>query len=242
MAIGLYDTVYIGTYDHTVLALDGKTGLKRWECKVDGVVYTSPAIGSDGTVYAGSLSGDTFALDGLTGQVRWRFRTGAIVDSSPAIDEEDRVYIGSLNNKVYALDGVTGKTISTMLLNGNINASPTLGTNGLLYVGTYNNKFYAIKASSPVQIGEWPMFRTASRSVMQQQLTQGLKINIRTGQGKILVSLTSELNRQYVLEHKKSLGHALWEQKATMTGNGNDITFEDSVQNENCCYYRVRVD
>ena len=37
-----------------VYALDGKTGIKKWEFETGNEVSSSPAIGVDGTVYVGS--------------------------------------------------------------------------------------------------------------------------------------------------------------------------------------------
>ena len=53
-AIGTDGTVYIGSYDYKVYALNGKTGAKKWEYKTGAEVESPPAIGTDGTVYFGS--------------------------------------------------------------------------------------------------------------------------------------------------------------------------------------------
>ena len=52
-AIGSDGTVYVGSYDHKLYALSGKSGVKLWEFETGSVVWASPAIGSDGTVYVG---------------------------------------------------------------------------------------------------------------------------------------------------------------------------------------------
>ena len=53
-AIGADGTVYIGSMDNKVYALDGATGIKKWEFETGGWVGSSPTIGPDGTVYIGS--------------------------------------------------------------------------------------------------------------------------------------------------------------------------------------------
>ncbi len=53
-AIGSDGTVYVGSYDKKLYAINGKSGVKLWEFKTGDVVYSSPAIGSDGTIYVGS--------------------------------------------------------------------------------------------------------------------------------------------------------------------------------------------
>jgi outer membrane protein assembly factor BamB len=78
-AIGSDGTVYVGSYSGKVYALDGKTGVKKWEFVTGDNVYSSPAIGSDGTVYIGSNDKEVYALDGRTGAKKWEFETGALL-------------------------------------------------------------------------------------------------------------------------------------------------------------------
>jgi len=61
-AIGSDGTVYVGSYDKKVYALNGKTGVKLWEFETGDRVSYSPAIGSDGTVYVGSNDNKIYAL------------------------------------------------------------------------------------------------------------------------------------------------------------------------------------
>ena len=53
-AIGSDGTVYVGSRDKKIYALNCKNGVKLWEFETGGWVFSSPAIGSDGTVYVGS--------------------------------------------------------------------------------------------------------------------------------------------------------------------------------------------
>ena len=50
-AIGSDGTVYVGSNDKKLYAINGKSGVKLWEFETGGGVHSSPAIGSDGTVY-----------------------------------------------------------------------------------------------------------------------------------------------------------------------------------------------
>ncbi|MCC9710336.1 PQQ-binding-like beta-propeller repeat protein [Streptomyces sp. MNU76] len=99
-------TVYIGSLDKKVYALDAATGTPRWTHTTGGVVLSSPAV-VDGTVYIGSLDKKVYALDAATGTPRWTHTTGGVVLSSPAV-VDGIVCIGSLDKKVYALDAATG--------------------------------------------------------------------------------------------------------------------------------------
>ena len=46
-AINSDGTVYVGSNDHKLYALNGKSGVKLWEFETGGFVYSSPAMGSD---------------------------------------------------------------------------------------------------------------------------------------------------------------------------------------------------
>ena len=61
-AIGSDGTVYVGSYDKKLYAINGKTGVKLWEFETGDRVFSSPAIGSDGTVYVGSYAKKLYAI------------------------------------------------------------------------------------------------------------------------------------------------------------------------------------
>ena len=61
-AIGSDGTVYVGSLDKKLYALDGKSGVKLWEFKTGHWVFSSPAIGPDGTVYIGSYDKKLYAI------------------------------------------------------------------------------------------------------------------------------------------------------------------------------------
>ena len=59
-AIGSDGTVYVGSEDKKLYAVNGKSGVKLWEFETGRVIYTpgwSPTIGTDGTVYMGGDDG-----------------------------------------------------------------------------------------------------------------------------------------------------------------------------------------
>ena len=61
-AIGSDGTIYVGSYDGKLYAINGKTGGKLWEFQTRHRVDSSPAIGSDGTVYVGSHDKKLYAI------------------------------------------------------------------------------------------------------------------------------------------------------------------------------------
>jgi outer membrane protein assembly factor BamB len=107
-AIGADGTVYVGSDDGKLYALDGATGVLKWSYTTGDGVSSSPAVGPDGTVYVGSGDGKVYALDGASGARKCSYSTSALVHSSPAIGADGTVYVGSHDWDVYALDAATG--------------------------------------------------------------------------------------------------------------------------------------
>ena len=101
--IGSDGTVYVGSDNNKLYAINGKTGVKLWEFETGNIVSSSPAIGSDGTVYVGSGDKKLYAINGKTGVKLWEFETGFLVSSSPAIGSDGTVYVGSFDNNLYAI-------------------------------------------------------------------------------------------------------------------------------------------
>ena len=101
-AIGSDGTVYVGSWDNKLYAINGKSGVKLWEFETGGDVHSSPAIGSDGTVYVGSYDKKLYALSGKSGVKLWEFETGN-KGFSPAIGSDGTVYVGSNDKRLYAI-------------------------------------------------------------------------------------------------------------------------------------------
>lgn len=56
-------TLYVGSYDHTLRALDAATGGEKWPFVTGDKILSSPAVGADGTAYVGSYDGVLHALE-----------------------------------------------------------------------------------------------------------------------------------------------------------------------------------
>jgi len=147
-------TVYVGSADSNVYALDAETGDEQWTFQTDSVVDSSPTV-VDGTVYVGSWDNNVYALDAVTGEQQWTFTTGANVTSSPTVvnvsaagDAGGRmVFVGSYDNSVYALDAADG-TEQWSVQTDEVRSSPTV-VDGTVFVGAFgynDDDVYALDA------------------------------------------------------------------------------------------------
>jgi outer membrane protein assembly factor BamB len=162
-------TVYFGSSDHFLYAVDQKSGALRWKYATGSRVASSPAVAA-GRVHFSSYDGNFYALDAASGKLLWKFAThgerrfagrhlhGALPAaevmpdpfdvylSSPAL-AADLVYFGSGDGNVYALEAASGKLRWSFATANVVHASPALA-DGLLYVGSWDSYFYALDAAT----------------------------------------------------------------------------------------------
>ena len=148
-------TVFFGSGDGHLYALDAASGELRWKFKTGDVVHASPAYAA-GTVYFGSWDSYFYAVDAATGKEKWRFHGGedALIhnqvgfQSSPAV-VDGVVYTGCRDSNVYALDAATGKEKWRVNNQGSwVNSSPAVA-NGKVYFGTSDSSlFQAVDAAT----------------------------------------------------------------------------------------------
>ena len=103
-AIGPDGTIYVGSYDSCVYAIEdmGTEGLLKWKFVTGGPVDASPTVDGDGTIYIGSNDSTLYALN-PDGTVKWTFLTEGKIESSVTIDGHGYLYFGSFDGKLYAL-------------------------------------------------------------------------------------------------------------------------------------------
>lgn len=61
-AIGRDGTIYVGSFDNNLYAIN-TDGTLKWKFTTGGDIYSSPAIGKDGTIYVGSLDDNLYAIN-----------------------------------------------------------------------------------------------------------------------------------------------------------------------------------
>jgi outer membrane protein assembly factor BamB len=163
------NTVYAGSADGSLYALDLGTGTQKWKFSTKARIASSPAV-ANGLVFFESYDGNFYALDSNTGTVKWQFAVPGerrfaaprlhgynpheermpdpfdFYLSSPVI-AKDVVYFGSGNGNVYALDAAGGALKWAFKTGDVVHSSPALA-DGTLYVGSWDSYLYAIDAAT----------------------------------------------------------------------------------------------
>ena len=165
-------TVYVGSADRIVYALNAADGAVRWQYKTAGAVNSSPAVAAD-TVFVTSADGNLYALGASDGKLRWKFASvgerrftapgihGAtphtelmpdpfdVFLSSPTV-VAGIVYFGSGDHHVYAVDAGSGALRWKFETGNVVHASPAVA-NGTVYIGSWDGNFYALDAETGQQ-------------------------------------------------------------------------------------------
>jgi outer membrane protein assembly factor BamB len=137
-------TVYFGSRDGKLYAVDAATGEKRWEFQTGSWVESTPAI-VGGIVYFGSNDGALYALDAENGEMVWEFRTPYPIMSSPAV-ANGMVIFGSDDYSVYALDALKGTRLWRFDTLGPVRSSPAV-SEGIVYIGSGAEYVYTLNAA-----------------------------------------------------------------------------------------------
>jgi outer membrane protein assembly factor BamB len=164
------NTVYIGSGDGDVYALDAASGALRWKFRTGDVVHASPAI-ANGLVYVGSWDSNFYAIDAKNGRERWRFKTGEdheianqVGIQSSAIIADGLVYFGCRDSNLYALDAATGAKKWAYSNKGSWVISTPIALDGTLYFATSDSGLLnAVDAKTgtlkySLSFHHWPMF------------------------------------------------------------------------------------
>ena len=162
-------TVYIGSMNGYLYALDEESGKEKWKFKSRMPVSSSPAV-AGGSLFYVTGTGALVALDVNSGKPTWIFSTElerrfearnlhgqgpagqTIPDawdlwtSSPAVFE-GKVYFGSGDGNVYAVDARTGAMIWKFPTRDVVHASPAVANNTVV-VGSWDGSLYGLEADT----------------------------------------------------------------------------------------------
>ncbi len=143
-------TLFFGSDDGHLYAIDARTGRLRWCYDVGAGVASSPSV-VDGLVYFTAWNGDLHAVNAATGHLRWKADLGRdlgtmtywdFYTSSPT-PFGTALYVGSGDGHLYALDRATGRKLWTHATGARIRGTPAV-TAGHVVVGTMDGHVVAV--------------------------------------------------------------------------------------------------
>jgi outer membrane protein assembly factor BamB len=149
-------TVYVGSSDQHVYALDVATGATRWSYKTGGPVEASPLLHA-GVLYAGSGDGVVYALDALTGALRWKYQTGDKIlggaNLATLADGRERIVVGSYDYQLHGIDPKTGQRAFAVMTGNYVHPVPAVEGNRVVF-GACDGVLRIIDATDGKSLGE----------------------------------------------------------------------------------------
>jgi outer membrane protein assembly factor BamB len=139
-------TVYVGSFDSSVYAIEAASGHLKWAYQTGNIVHSVPAV-KDDTVYIGSADGKLYALETTSGHPKWTYQTGSYIYGSSPTVADGTVYIGSHDHSLYAIDMASGRLKWIYQTSHDITSSPAVAE-GIVYVSSEDQNVYAIDAIS----------------------------------------------------------------------------------------------
>ncbi|MBA2360201.1 MAG: PQQ-like beta-propeller repeat protein [Actinobacteria bacterium] len=144
-------TLYAGSWDHKLHAVNIYTGKARWTFTADHEINSSASF-ANGTVYFGTDGGSLYALDARTGRLRWRaqalprFGRREYFYATPTI-AYGRVFIGNTDGTLYAFGATSGRLLWAQRAGTYIYTAAAVWKRRV-YVGTYDGYFMAFSAAT----------------------------------------------------------------------------------------------
>lgn len=235
------DTLYVGSSDHYLYALDLTAGTVKWKFKTDSRITSSPAV-SGGVVYFGSFDSNFYAVDAASGKLKWKFKTsgerrfagthlhGAEPASETMPDPFDfflsspvvwngAVYFGSGDTNIYALDADTGNLKWKFKTGDVVHASPAI-SEGTLFVGSWDSYFYALDAATGKE--KW-RFKTGEDPAIHNQV--GIQSSAAVAGGAVYFGCRD--SKLYAVDA------ATGKEKWSFSNNGSWVIASPAVQDGN---------
>ena len=144
---GKAGTIYVGSMDKHLYALDLATGKVKWTFEAKGAITSRPLVIGDG-VYVGAFDRNFYRIDAATGKQVWvHAGDGWFWNDAVASADGVSIYVGSLGHTFYALDASTGNSRWTFETGSPVRATPVLVGN-LVYVIAESGQIYVLDAST----------------------------------------------------------------------------------------------
>jgi outer membrane protein assembly factor BamB len=154
------DTLYFGSVDHKVYAINLADGSAVWSepFETGEAIWSTPAVDAE-RVFVGSMDHAVYALDRATGQQLWRTDVMGAVPGSVTL-ADDQVYVVSLDKKLHALRASDGSEVwATEDLGAWPMSQPTV-RDGYVYVATLKGDVFALSTDGGAE--RWPAIAVGS--------------------------------------------------------------------------------
>ncbi|OGO33068.1 MAG: hypothetical protein A2Z29_01980 [Chloroflexi bacterium RBG_16_56_11] len=190
------DTLFIGSFDKKLYALNANDGTKKWEFTTGGAIITTPLV-FDSTIYVGSFDRTLYALRAADGVEKWRFTGNNWFWAQPAV-WKGVIYAGNLDGNVYALDAENGGKVAEFQT-GPLSAAPVVVDDFVVFAAK-NGAVWKIDTASRemakitdlVAEVDGPLATSDGDVYIHAQGTSLYRINIGSGERRLITLKSGE--------------------------------------------------
>ena len=143
------DTVYIGTADNRVFALDATTGEKQWRFDTGHSIWGQPAY-RDGILFVTSMDRTLRALDAVSGEELWQVPFAGAIASGPVLND-DLAYVSDFDSQIHALKIQSGEEAWAAPANNWVWGSPAYA-DGVVYYADVEGNVFAVDSMTGAAI------------------------------------------------------------------------------------------
>ncbi|MBD3184716.1 PQQ-binding-like beta-propeller repeat protein [Candidatus Poribacteria bacterium] len=104
------NTIYIGSENNILYALDAAKWGVKWKFKASGRIIVAPTF-DEGKIFFSSTDSKIYALDASNGSKIWDYQVEGWINS-PMVVYRQRLYAGSYRNKIHIINSNNGDGIS----------------------------------------------------------------------------------------------------------------------------------
>lgn len=145
-AVVYNNTVYVGSYDTNIWAINIEDGSLIWKRATEGGIVVTPAIDTDQKqVLFGSEDGTFTAVDCKDGRISWSYMSGSKIRSSARL-AHGHVFFGSDDGKLYALMAANGRHMWEYDATVPIRSTPVVTSERIIF-GTDSGEIIALELS-----------------------------------------------------------------------------------------------
>lgn len=149
-------TVYAGSYDGNLYALDAETGHLKWKFHTNGKIIGRAVI-HKGKVIIGSQDGNVYCLD-KGGRMLWTKKTNSpnytLYVNQETIIWDDMIFCATLDGKIFAID-LEGNISWSFTTKGSYITTAKIHA-GVLYFGSQDRYIYAIDCKTKKVLWTFP--------------------------------------------------------------------------------------
>ncbi len=150
-------TVYLGSTDGVLYALNLNDGKELWKFTTYGPIRSTVAIEKE-KLFLFSGDGNLYCLNKQSGSLLWRFKTftGYIGDrkydfadyyASSPLQYDKAVYFGCSDGRIYSVNTENGKLLWSYETGDIVHTTPAI-SQGKLFAGSFDGNVYALNVST----------------------------------------------------------------------------------------------